>query len=70
MTFESNADDRTAKTNAHNLNNIMFQPAVCDVPLYQSGWETSTVKKSPDWKPVGIVPLSTMDGKWDTVHCR
>lgn len=68
MTFESNADDRkTAEKNARNLNNITFNPAVSDVPLYQWGWYTSTVKESPEWKPVEIVPMSTMDGKWDTV---
>lgn len=66
--FESNAKDRDiAKSNARNYSNISFFPAASDTQMYQKGWLTSTVQESPDWEPVETVPMSQLNGAWDTV---
>jgi len=42
-------------------------PAVSDIPLFQKGWNTSTVKHDSSWKEVDVVPTTVLNGHWDVM---
>lgn len=66
--FESNVNDReAANKNTKHFGTVDVLPAVSDVPLYQKGWETSTVKQNRHWKSVPTMPTSSVIGEWDVI---